>query len=581
MSPPSAFPLPGRDNPDVQRLLPPQPEEPAEGWRSRQPRRPGGLMRLEFRRTILQRGMGFSPSDLNCLVKLPGLKEVFELRPLLLVNVPVIVSGRDLVPPFTWVSSSGTSFSCIDLVLHTKTAVDTQAVFFSDHRLLQKTREKQHLMSSMLDSSGRIVEFIERVKKVVENFYRDLYNIKATDDTLIEWFLSQLKPDSEERGTRTNGYFIAAGKRKAKERRAKYKHLNAALQCLSLLQLWGFPVSDEIAQTKFADMTKMTAETVLYGPAGGIMTSTARTTKKVVDRIIHRFVWGSKMERVKQATMNKAEKKGGKGVLDVVQLIRVQGLMETIKNIQALDRNVCYMNRFYFATCLRALSICTIHNTVPYSWDPPLYYRIFRDTVYKLGLDKAKLASWEYKAVTKHLAGSQEIVKVATFSLTQSQKIWENVAHSCLSNVQKDIAWNTVHSSLPTRAFMFRRGLAQVETCPYAKCRKRETPAHIFWECDVAGSVWLSVSVFLNRFADTAKMTAETVLYGPAGGIATSTAKCVWRVINVVKQILWEGRNVCVYHKQELDTITTTRRAQTIIKDFVILDIRTLGKDKA
>ncbi|MGH0119456.1 UNVERIFIED_CONTAM: hypothetical protein FKN15_076680 [Acipenser sinensis] len=143
-----------------------------------------------------------------------------------------------------------------------------------------------------------------------------------------------------------------------------------------------------------------------------------------------------------------------------------------------------------------------------------------------------------------------EIEKVATFSLTQSQKIWENVSHSCLSNVQKDIAWNTVHSSLPTRAFMFRRGLAQVETCPYAKCRKREEKHQSFWECDVAGSVWLSVSVFLNRFADTAKMTAETVLYGPAGGIDTSTAKCVWRVINVVKQILWEGRNICVYHKQ-------------------------------
>ncbi|MGH0165635.1 UNVERIFIED_CONTAM: hypothetical protein FKN15_049357 [Acipenser sinensis] len=84
-----------------------------------------------------------------------------------------------------------------------------------------------------------------------------------------------------------------------------------------------------------------------------------------------------------------------------------------------------------------------------------------------------------------------------------------------------------------------------------------------------------------GRFADTAKMSTETVLYGPAGGIATSTAKCVWRVINVVKQILWEGRNICVYHKQELNTITTTRRAQTLIKDFVILDIRTLGKDKA
>ncbi|MGH0172733.1 UNVERIFIED_CONTAM: hypothetical protein FKN15_012361 [Acipenser sinensis] len=135
--------------------------------------------------------------------------------------------------------------------------------------------------------------------------------------------------------------------------------------------------------------------------------------------------------------------------------------------------------------------------------------------------------------------------------------------------------------ALPSTPFMFRRGLAQVETCPYAKCRKRETPAYIFLECDVAGSVWLSVCVFLNRFADTTKMTTETVHYGSAGGITTSTAKCAWRVINVVNQILWEGRNVCVNHKQELDTITTTRRAQTLIKDFVILYIRTLRKDKA
>ncbi|MGH0150624.1 UNVERIFIED_CONTAM: hypothetical protein FKN15_018085 [Acipenser sinensis] len=93
-------------------------------------------------------------------------------------------------------------------------------------------------------------------------------------------------------------------------------------------------------------------------------------------------------------------------------------------------------------------------------------------------------------------------------------------------------------------------------------------------------SLTMTGRVLITKFADMTKMTAETVLYGPAGGIATSTAKCVWR-INVVKQILWEGRNVCVYHKQELDTITTTRRAQTLIKDFVILDIQTLGKDKA
>ncbi|MGH0118869.1 UNVERIFIED_CONTAM: hypothetical protein FKN15_001216 [Acipenser sinensis] len=105
-----------------------------------------------------------------------------------------------------------------------------------------------------------------------------------------------------------------------------------------------------------------------------------RTTKKVVDHIIHRFIWGSKMERVKRATMSKADKKGGKGVPDVVQLTQSAG------------------------------------------------------------------AHANYQ---EHPGPGQE-----------------------------------------------------------------ETPAHIFWEGDVAGSVWLSVCVFLNRFADMTKMTAETVLTG-------------------------------------------------------------------
>ncbi|MGH0161726.1 UNVERIFIED_CONTAM: hypothetical protein FKN15_041550 [Acipenser sinensis] len=68
------------------------------------------------------------------------------------------------------------------------------------------------------------------------------------------------------------------------------------------------------------------------------LTMTDRTTKKVVDRIIYGFIWGSKMERIKQMTVSKQEKKGGKRVPDVIQLIRVQGLMHTIKNIKALER---------------------------------------------------------------------------------------------------------------------------------------------------------------------------------------------------------------------------------------------------
>ncbi|XP_066570713.1 uncharacterized protein LOC136759645 [Amia ocellicauda] len=36
------------------------------------------LTRLEFSRSVLQRGLGFAPSELNCVVKLPEPRDVFE-----------------------------------------------------------------------------------------------------------------------------------------------------------------------------------------------------------------------------------------------------------------------------------------------------------------------------------------------------------------------------------------------------------------------------------------------------------------------------------------------------------------------
>ena len=38
-----------------------------------------GLTRLEFSRAVLQRAMGFVPGDLNCLVKVPGNADIFEI----------------------------------------------------------------------------------------------------------------------------------------------------------------------------------------------------------------------------------------------------------------------------------------------------------------------------------------------------------------------------------------------------------------------------------------------------------------------------------------------------------------------
>ena len=37
------------------------------------------MTRLEFSRAVLQRAMGFVPGDLNCLVKVPGNADIFDV----------------------------------------------------------------------------------------------------------------------------------------------------------------------------------------------------------------------------------------------------------------------------------------------------------------------------------------------------------------------------------------------------------------------------------------------------------------------------------------------------------------------
>ncbi|XP_066564894.1 uncharacterized protein LOC136753021 [Amia ocellicauda] len=165
-------------------------------------------------------------------------------------DIELCDAGRDLVPFFTWVSSSGSSFSRIDLVLLSKplerTAMSSEAVFFSDHRLLTtevlipSTRESGpgiwKLNTSLLEDPSVIKTFSRRLEE-----WRTLRDIF---DSTIEWWEMVKK--------RTKCYFIQLGKRKAREGGARYSHLNARLQRLSLLQLRGFDPAEEVARVKLS-----------------------------------------------------------------------------------------------------------------------------------------------------------------------------------------------------------------------------------------------------------------------------------------------------------------------------------------
>ncbi|KAJ8347400.1 hypothetical protein SKAU_G00288010 [Synaphobranchus kaupii] len=99
---------------------------------------------------------------------------------------------------------------------------------------------------------------------------------------------------------------------------------------------------------------------------------------------------------------------------------------------------------------------------------------------------------------------------------------------------------------------MYKRHLALTERCPH-RCTDSEHVYHLFWECSVAKQVWglFFPSVSQNRLLPRSSLTAESVLYGPRGGCKTTKLQRQWRIINTVKQVLWEARNIKVYQKHQ------------------------------
>ncbi|XP_064176633.1 uncharacterized protein LOC135247270 [Anguilla rostrata] len=157
-------------------------------------------------------------------------------------------AGGASPPQHTWVSSSGSSSSRIDLFLLSPglgvPAYSIQAVHFSDHHMVtvSLTWKKSITVGKGLWRMNISHLRDPQVRLSFSRRYLEWVSLKHLFDSPVEWW--------EIVKERVRGYFRAVGRRKAKERRAVFVQHNAALQRLSLLQSRGLDVSSEIARTR-------------------------------------------------------------------------------------------------------------------------------------------------------------------------------------------------------------------------------------------------------------------------------------------------------------------------------------------
>ncbi|KAJ8402296.1 hypothetical protein AAFF_G00371610 [Aldrovandia affinis] len=86
------------------------------------------------------------------------------------------------------------------------------------------------------------------------------------------------------------------------------------------------------------------------------------------------------------------------------------------------------------------------------------------------------------------------------------------------------------------------------------------------------GLAALVQNILGNRLLLRSPLTTERVLYGPREGCGTPELQRQWRIINTVKQVLWEARDIKVFQEQTVDLLTLRRRLQNLLQGDVLVD---------
>lgn len=170
---------------------------------------------------------------------------------------------------------------------------------------------------------------------------------------------------------------------------------------------------------------------------------------------------------------------------------------------------------------------------------------------------------------------------VNNLSEKQSGKVWEMVNHKDLTNSQKDLAWMMVSKCLPVKQFQHARKLAKTARCPTPGCAADESLMHFIWNCGGAQSMWKAMGQLIKELTGQASLSYELVLYGLGMNCNANKERTLWRIINCVKEAMWENRNLSLYKHQAITEKECQKLVFTKMFSYMCIDTHRFGQEWA
>ncbi|KAM4012599.1 LOW QUALITY PROTEIN: uncharacterized protein ACNLHF_004704, partial [Anomaloglossus baeobatrachus] len=265
------------------------------------------------------------------------------------------------------------------------------------------------------------------------------------------------------------------------------------------------------------------------------------TVCRAITRTVFRFVWGSKMDRVKRSIMYKDPRKGGKGVPDIPTLLRSSFVCDCVRRTLRVKRGSAggSMSRFFLLPLWRRLGWDKWDSSFPYNWTAPWFYGDVVRFVREHQLEGLKPDLWKPKTIHKLIRAKDEMENIPGLHHDTLETVWTNVSSAGLTNGHKDLSWMAIQGGLPVRSFMHARNLCKTRYCP--RCPfVEETSLHAFWDCRFAQRLLVALEDDLRNSVPRGSLSYHSVLYGLFPGTHTVGAiQEAWRLMNCFKDAIW------------------------------------------
>uniref|UniRef100_A0A803KE26 Reverse transcriptase domain-containing protein n=2 Tax=Xenopus tropicalis TaxID=8364 RepID=A0A803KE26_XENTR len=300
---------------------------------------------------------------------------------------------------------------------------------------------------------------------------------------------------------------------------------------------------------------------------------------KKLTRVCFKFLWGSKMEKLKRESMYKDKSKGGRNVLNLLLFFHVKYFRFCFKLFNSDGIFSCFLK---YAAGMVFKKWFRVPLNSPVLLCPPKHYAVLEKAVRLFNFKNVETEILgDQRKVSKVLKHDEVTVPVSNFSEDRSKKVWRNVFGKFLANTHKDLSWAIAHQCLPTREFQHRRGLVARAKCPRETCCIDETVLHLFWNCPFAQEVWKVAGPLFKHVGGFKDFNHLMVLFGLFVCSTSSQYNICWMMINCFKNAIWKTRNILLFKRDFIDVKNCIKIAFSEMYIYFLRDKKCLGAEKA